>query len=99
MFTIEWSKKLNNYISYFPLGSLILLFYFLYSISFYLNLRIILKFRNSFSKDWEYLKRCIMSVASHENNRKPKMKLAIVIPKAIVAWWSKKSIINEKPNG
>ena len=71
MFTIEWSKKLNNYISYFPLGSLILLNYFLYSISFYLNLRIILKFRNSFSKDWEYLKRCIMSVASHENNRKP----------------------------
>ena len=51
MFTIEWSKKLNNYISYFPLGSLILLNYFLYSISFYLNLRIILKFRNSFSKD------------------------------------------------
>ena len=30
MFTIEWSKKLNNYISYFPLGSLILLNYFLF---------------------------------------------------------------------
>ena len=50
MFTIECYKKLNNYIPYFPLGLLILLNYFLYSISFYVNIRIIFKFKNSFSK-------------------------------------------------